>query len=337
MSLMRKVMSTPNQVYNVASVIGRRSLPGWIFLEAEHLTDVHHLCKDVHHIFLSNTHPADSQDILAYLTESPAHVPTEGSWIRIHKGPYTGDLAFVIDILSGGLEVTVRIVPRINLNPGDVSTGKRKRGKASSEIPAEAAKKPDQRLFDPSTVAAVYGENSVEPRNQVFIFQDEIYRDGLLEIDIDGPFMEGHPTREELMLFAKCPTVPPEYIKTALDLLSATELRNGDTVKIIAGQLNGSIGKIQNHRTTEADIFIDGLKEAVAIPISYLRRCFAIGDHVKVVMGDEKGSTGMVTSITQDIVGVWDIDQAQQVSRRNPSPAPQINPCFCSMSFPQII
>ena len=39
-------------------------------------------------------------------------------------------------------------------------------------------------------------------QGRAFVFKKTVFCDGLLELEVTGPFKQAHPTREELLLFA---------------------------------------------------------------------------------------------------------------------------------------
>jgi hypothetical protein len=304
------------------SVIGRTSIPGCIAVEAIDRDDVYQLCHGIHDIYSNDISPIDREQNLNYLTEGPSYEPTEGSWVRLCRYPYQGDLAIVASVDSRSLTITVRCKPRIDLNPDSVK-GKGNRKRKRGDRPAQV-------LFDPSAVAKVYGSDSVSPRNQVYVFKNKIFREGWMDMDVKtGNFVPATPTRQELMSFRECSTIPEEYITRQLKVLNSINFRPGQSVKILRRDLAGSIGKVQSHRGDEVDVSLDEMSVPVTLPISAIRQNFRTGDDIKVVFGHNIGCTGIVLSADGDLVNMWDIDHATEVcDLLSPLVYPKLIPFF---------
>ena len=116
MSISRKASL---QNLSITSAFQRDSFHGHLYVEAR-----------------SEAHVRDAVHGLVgiYITNSPALVPIEempdllkskrketplavGGWVRIKRGTYKGDLAQVDDVPEGGEMISLKVVPRIDLNP----------------------------------------------------------------------------------------------------------------------------------------------------------------------------------------------------------------------------
>ncbi|KAG6880723.1 hypothetical protein C0992_002858, partial [Termitomyces sp. T32_za158] len=73
---------------------------------------------------------------------------TPGSWVRIRRGKYVGDLAQVMDITENGEDVGLKFIPRIDLTPRDEgaldASGKKRKKPAAGA----SNLRPPQRLFN---------------------------------------------------------------------------------------------------------------------------------------------------------------------------------------------
>lgn len=255
------------------------------------------------HIFADDIHAIEPEDSLSYLKEVPSYTPTNDTWVRLKRHPYRGDLAFVCDVDPLNLSAHLILIPRIDLSPKSALKGKRKRGS-----------RPLQALFNPFAVAEVYGQKSVEKRNNIFLFKGKTYRDGWLDFSVeDANLTEATPTREELLQFGTCPSIPHDVIKKHLDILSAQSLRPGDSVKITSGNSSGLLAKVCECRGDEVDVLIQR-HISLTLPASALRRHFEIGDSVIVSLGDSSGSTGIVISVLETQVTIWNMDLANEVN-----------------------
>ena len=297
--LMEKALESAERSFEVYSVIGRVSLPGWIVVEAPRIYDVQALCEGVSNIYAGVIHFINPDEGPRYLKEPPSYTPVAYSWVRLSWYPYRGDLAFIHSVQPSSLSATVIVIPRIDFNP---LAGKRKRGH-----------RPIQSLFDAKKVAAAYGQESVQARNQgVFIFQRDVYKDGYLELEVEKGLTEVTPSKEELLSFGFCPLIPPDFVKNSLDLLRSETLNSGDTVKVAKGALAGSLGRIHAVHQGQAEV-LTSTNIRVTLPVSVLRRNFGVGDSVKVVIGKEAGATGLVVSVTGENITLWDVECAKEV------------------------
>ena len=301
--LMEKALESAERLFEVYSVIGRVSLPGWIVIEASRICDVKAFCEGVNNIYAGDVHFINPDDGPRYLKEPPSYTPVANSWVRLHRYPYRGDLAFIRSVQPSSLSATVIVIPRIDFNSLAANTGKRKRGH-----------RPIQSLFDANKVAAAYGRESVQRRNPgVFIFKGDIYKDGYLELEVESLRAEATPSKEELLSFGFCPLIPLDFVKRNLDLLHSETLNSGDTVKVAKGALAGSLGRIHTVHQGEAEV-LTSTNTRVTLPVSVLRRNFEVGDNVIVAIGKEAGMTGLVVSVIGENITLWDVECAKEAS-----------------------
>ncbi|KAG5634479.1 hypothetical protein H0H81_001807, partial [Sphagnurus paluster] len=137
----------------------------------------------MHNIFAHQSELVESEDAPAILKETQSYAPAVPSWVCLTKHPYNGDLAYVKDYDVWGAKVLV--VPCLHLNPGapPVQPGKRKR--TTSLAQRKHAGHVEKCLFDHHQIIDIYGESTLKHRNQVFVFKQNIYEDGYLELQTD--------------------------------------------------------------------------------------------------------------------------------------------------------
>ena len=70
---------------------------------------------------------------------------TPGSWVRIRRGKYQGDLAQVMDVTENGEEVGLKFIPRIDLNPKDEASIDGKKRKKITAGSSSFAMRPDRK------------------------------------------------------------------------------------------------------------------------------------------------------------------------------------------------
>ena len=257
-----------------------------------------------------------------------------GGYVRLKRGKYQGDLAQIDDIESNGLEVTLKIVPRLDygLNedanapmtengPGD----KRKRPAAFN-----AASRPPQRLFSEGDAKKKHGKyltqlSSLNRKHYQYL--NDTYINGFLikDFKIQHLITEGvNPTLEEVTRFA----AGGEDGSENLDLTAlAASLKNhaatdsylpGDMVEVYEGEQQGVIGRAIAVR---GDIVTLNVREgdlkgqSIEVPIRGLRKRFKLGDHVKVIGGARfRDEVGSVVRIVKDQVTILSDMSMQEIT-----------------------
>ena len=90
------------------------TMSGYVYIEARRQADVSEALED-----MSNVYPR-SKMVLVPVKEMPdllrvtkSEELAVGGWVRIKRGRYQGDLAQLEEVETNGLDVTVRLVPRL--------------------------------------------------------------------------------------------------------------------------------------------------------------------------------------------------------------------------------
>lgn len=246
-----------------------------------------------------------------------------GGYVRLRRGKYQGDLAQIEEVETNGLEVTLRIVPRLDYGltddpnaPVDGQGEKRKR-----VIGFNIKNRPPQRLFSEAEARKKHARNLVTMSNlssrKHFQFFGDIYRNGYLikEFRINHLQTEDvNPTLEEVTKF----TAAGEDGNENLDLTAlAASLKSnttgdnylpGDMVEVFDGEQQGVFGKAVAVRGDIVTISVaEGeLKgQRIEIPIKGLQKRFNEGDHVKVIGGSRfRDEVGLVVRVKNDQVTI---------------------------------
>ena len=301
----------------ILSAFQRDSLPGIIYVEARSSQQVVHAINGLVGVFPSRgvtLVPIKEMASLLQIKKKETTI-TPGSWVRIRRGKYTGDLAQVLDIAENGEEVGLKFVPRIDLNPKDdimTSDGK-KRKKAGSGLNVNS--RPPQRFFNYEEVVKVHGRRAVAKRNQVYVFGNDTFRDGYIEKDIkiSGLILENvNPTLDEIMKFTRREdgvegehTVDLSIIAEASKKEAILVLQPGDHVEVFEGEqlgVHGVVESIANDVVTLRAMGVDIEGQKVDVPARSLRKRFKPGDHVKVMAGQNADETGLVVSVSDNVV-----------------------------------
>jgi transcription elongation factor SPT5 len=316
-SLMRKAIALEYTArpLEIVSAFQRDSLPGIIYVEARSSKQVSTACDQLVGVYLSrgiHLVPIEEMASLLQIKKQDLTV-TPGSWVRIKRGKYQGDLAQVMDITENGEDVGLKFIPRIDLNPrDDQGTDLRKRKKATT---GSATMRPPQRFFNFEEVIKVYGRKSVSKRNQVYVFQNDTYKDGFIEKDfkLSALVLENvNPTLDEITRFTKGQdgaenesAVDLSIIAEASRKAAIAVLQPGDHIEVFEGEQAGVHGVVQEISQdvvtiTAVGVDIDGQK--VELPARSVRKRFKPGDHVKVMTGQNTDETGLVVSVADNVV-----------------------------------
>jgi transcription elongation factor SPT5 len=307
-----------NRPLQILSAFQRDSLPGMIYIEARSAKQVNEACNGLVGIYPSRgvaLVPIEEMASLLQIKKQDLTV-TPGSWVRIKRGKYQGDLAQVMDITENGEEVGLKFIPRIDLNPKDDATAEgKKRKKLGLGGGSATSLRPPQRFFNYEEVVKVYGRKSVSKRNQVYVFQNDTYKDGFIEKDfrLTGLQLENvNPTLDEITRFTKGQdgtenetSVDLSIIAEASRKAAISVLQPGDHVEVFEGEQSGVQGTVQSveqDTVTVVPIGVDFDGQKVQIPARSVRKRFKPGDHVKVMTGTNADETGLVVSVADNVV-----------------------------------
>jgi transcription elongation factor SPT5 len=243
-----------------------------------------------------------------------------GDWVRVKRGKYQNDLAQIEEVETNGLEVTVRLIPRLDygLNEDHQAPvdAKRKRFGAANN----SAARPPQRLFSEAEASKKHGRHLVGTSNlsgKSWNYLGDTYVDGFLvkEMKIQHLITTSvNPRLEEVTMFAR----GSEDGAANLDLASlANTLKNtvsedayrpGDMVEVFKGEQQGIIGRTVATRNDIITLEVtegDMKGQRIDAPVKTLRKTFREGDHVKVIGGSRyQDELGMVVQINGDSVTI---------------------------------
>lgn len=303
------------------------TMPGYIYLEARKQADVMHALKGVSFAYPMTKIllvPIKEMPDLLYVVKKAEITP--GTWVRFKRGKYQGDLAQVENVLASGLEVRIRMVPRLDYGnnpdenenlPGGVKRKRNPFGNKGNSLVG----RPPQRLFseiDARKNHTKYLQNgtTTSAGKKNFTYLGDEYEDGFLVKDVKLSLVQTenvNPTLEEVSKFASS---TGDDGTENLDLGAlAQSLRNtqssyqpGDTVEVYDGEQQGVIGKVtsvQNDIVT-MDVTEGDLRgKRIEIPSKGLRKKFREGDHVKVTGGSKyRDEVGMVVRMVEDKVTI---------------------------------
>jgi transcription elongation factor SPT5 len=317
-SLMRKAIDlqySANPIH-ILSAFQRDSLPGMIYVEARSSQQVGKAVNGLVGVYPSRGFtlvPIEEMASLLQIKKQDVTVAL-GTWVRIRRGKYQGDLAQVIDISSeNGEDIGLKFIPRIDLNPKDETLigGKRKKG---TVIGTSTSMRPPQRFFNYEEVVKVYGRKQVSKRNQVYVFQNDTYKDGFIEKDFKLSALQlddVNPSLDEITRFTRGvegredEKVDLSIIAEASRKAAVAVLQPGDHVEVFEGEQSGVEGTVHAVNQDVVTISATGVDlegQRIDVPARSVRKRFKPGDHVKVMAGQNEGETGLVVSIHDNVV-----------------------------------
>ena len=319
-SLMRKAIDLEysNHPLSILSAFQRDSLPGMIYVEARSAKQVSDAINGLVGVFPSRgitLVPIEEMASLLQIKQQELTV-TPGSWVRIKRGKHNGDLAQVMDVTENGEEVGLKFIPRIDLNPKDdlyTTVDGKKRKKPTMGL--SASMRPPQRFFNYEEVVKVYGRKSVSKRNQVYVFQNETYKDGFIEKDFRLTALQlddVNPTLDEITRFTRGQDGTENEANVDLSIIAEASrkaaisvLQPGDHVEVFEGEqsgVHGSVHSIEQDIVTMEPVGVDFDGQRIQVPARSVRKRFKPGDHVKVMTGKNADETGLVVSVVDNVV-----------------------------------
>jgi transcription elongation factor SPT5 len=326
--LMRKfeAAATSRSPMRICSAFERGDGPmaGYIFVEARRKIDVDEALANIPDVYpRSKMNLVPVKEMPDLLRVNKSKELEVGGYVRIKRGVYQGDLGMIEDVESNGLEVTVRLVPRLTygMDEDQSRPGAEKRKRPNAFQPAvNFANRPPQRLFN---------ENEAKKRHERFLtanrgltgrswtYKGESYVDGFLVKEFKLQHLTTtnvNPRLDEITKLTKTAADGSEL----LDLESlAHSLRNtsaegsylpGDEVEVYEGEQRGIVGRIEAVTGNIISIMVSEgelLGQLVEVPVKGLRKRFREGDNVKIIGGSKyRDEVGMVLRIKDDKVTV---------------------------------
>ncbi|OQU85804.1 hypothetical protein SORBI_3004G313400 [Sorghum bicolor] len=287
----------------IKSVVALEHLKNFIYIEAEKEAHVKEACKGLRNI-IASTKPTlvpirEMADVLSI--ESKSVDLSRDSWVRMKLGMYKGDLAKVVDVDNVGRKVTVKLVPRIDLQ---VLANKLD----GQEVPKKSFI-PPPRFFSVDEARELHirvGRRRNRDSGEYFdVVGGLLFKDGFLHKTFSIKSISTHdikPSFDELEKFKKPGDDLNEDVASLSTLFTNRKkghFMKGDAVIVIKGDLKnlkGSVEKVEDS-TVHIQPKLAGLPRTLAFSETDLCKYFNPGDHVKVISGVQEGATGMVVKV----------------------------------------
>lgn len=305
-----------------------QSMSGYVYIEARKQADALSALDGIMNVYPRSKIvlvPIKEMPDLLRVTQSEQLQP--GGYVRLKRGKYAGDLAQIDNVETNGLEVQLKIVPRLDYGQnednapmidGNIRGEIQKRKRAGAMGLNAVAVRPPPRLFSEAEAKKKHSKHlkSLSTFNKKhWEYWNEEYRDGYLIKDFKIQHLQTHnvnPTLEEVTRFVAGAEDGSENLdinalaQTLKKSSASDNYLPGDVVEVFEGEQAGVIGKAVSVRGDIVNISVtDGalLGQYVEVPQKGLRKRFKEGDHVKVIGGSRyRDEVGMVVSIKKDTV-----------------------------------
>lgn len=266
-----------NQPPAITSAFTRTSIPGYVFIEAYHVSEVHHAVDGFVSVRDKNPNFIVATDYVGLLSRTCSRVE-DGQWVRCLVGRYHGDVGYVSD--TDEWNASVVFVPRI-----PIPRGKRQRGGRPPPRAWTAAEVVQQ--FDHRKVR-VHGANK-------FTFGGSLYEDGLVWecVPISHLRVSNH-SPEDIAPFVRSNKLRTEPLFDAcVKRFAQDSTQVGDRILVVSGEHAGIIGCIERIHDNVADVVTQSPEEHSGLVIGVVLRDlmphFLAGDHVKDRWSDRAG------------------------------------------------
>lgn len=302
--------SNPLEIF---SAFQRDGFMGYIYIEARKVTAVDHALKGFANVYTQSKIlvPIKEYTDLLRVNKSKEQELTPGTYVRIKRGKYQGDLAIVENLSENGLEARLKVIPRLDYGKFaslNRSFDGKRRPNANS-----AKNRPPPRLFSELDAIQHDQGNLIKRGPKTFIYQNETYENGFLLKDYKLTYLNTEniiPALDELQRFSGASeegidlTALSQTLKQDRNNVS---FQNGDHVEVFTGEQAGVQGRVIG---TQGDIVTvkattGPLKNRkFDAPASNLRKKFSVGEHVRVASGNYAGEVGMVVNVEKDNVTI---------------------------------
>lgn len=308
--LMQKFLDKGSEL-QIRSAIALDHLKNYIYIEADKEAHVREACKGMRNIYTGSkillVPIKEMTDVLS--VESKAIDLSRDTWVRMKIGTYKGDLAKVVDVDNVRQRVTVKLIPRIDLQ----ALANKLEGR---EVPKKKAFTPAPRLMnvDEARDLNLRVERRRNPMSGDYFenINGMLFKDGFLFKNVSMKSISAqniHPSFDELEKF-RPPAENGDGDMTSLTTLFANRKKGhfmkGDRVIIVKGDLKNLKGWVE--KVEEDTVHIKpnaaGLPKTLAVSEKELCKYFEPGNHVKVVSGATEGATGMVLTVQGHVVNI---------------------------------
>ncbi|XP_019196746.1 PREDICTED: putative transcription elongation factor SPT5 homolog 1 isoform X2 [Ipomoea nil] len=294
----------------IRSVIALDHLKNYIYIEADKEAHVREACKNMRMIYPAKIMLVPIKEMTDVLSvESKAVDLARDTWVRMKTGTYKGDLAKVVDVDNVRQRVTVKLIPRIDLQ----ALANKLEGR---EVPKKKAFIPPPRFMniDEAREMNLRVERRRNPMTGDYFenIGGMMFKDGFLYKTVAMKSISTQniqPSFDELEKFRQ-PGESGDGDMASLSTLFANRKKGhfmkGDRVIVVKGDLKNLKGWVE--KVEENTVHIrpkeKNLPKTLSVGDKELCKYFEPGNHVKVVSGASEGATGMVVSVEGHVVNL---------------------------------
>ncbi|XP_039003283.1 putative transcription elongation factor SPT5 homolog 1, partial [Hibiscus syriacus] len=304
--LMQKYIDNGSEL-QIRSVTSLDHLKNYIYIEADKEAHVREAIKGLRSIFGAKIMLVPIREMTDVLSvESKAIDLSRDTWVRMKIGKYKGDLAQVVDVDNVRQRVTVKLIPRIDLQALANKLEGREVPKKKAFVPPRFMNVDEARELHirverrQDSITGAYFEN----------IGGMLFKDGFLYKTVSMRSISAQnikPTFDELEKF-RTPSNNGEGDMAGLSTLFAKRKKNhfmkGDAVIVVKGDLKNLKGWVE--KVEEENVHIrpemKGLPKTLAVNEKELCKYFEPGNHVKVVSGTKESATGMVVKVERHVL-----------------------------------
>ncbi|BAH91888.1 Os02g0772000 [Oryza sativa Japonica Group] len=292
--LMQKSIDTPD--LQIKSVLALDHLKNYIYVEAYKEAHVKEACKGVRNIFASRKVTLvpirEVADVLS--VQSKSTDISINTWVRMKLGAYKGDLAKVVDVDDVHQKVTVKLIPRIDLQA------------LANKFDGLKVVKEKKSFVPPPKLFSANEARRNRDSGEYYEMVDGLkFKDGFLHKTFSIKSISAHniqPSFDELEKFREPDNDINEDAASLSTLFTNRKkghFMKGDSVIVIKGDLKNLEGYVEKAEDATVHIRskLPGLLNTLVFNEGDLCKCFNPGDHVKVVSGVQEGATGLVVKV----------------------------------------
>ncbi|WCJ43436.1 Transcription elongation factor Spt5 [Euphorbia peplus] len=292
----------------IRSVVALDHLKNYLYIEADKEAHVREACKGLRNIYAQKIMLVPIKEMTDVLSvESKAIDLSRDTWVRMKIGTYKGDLAQVVDVDNVRQRVTVKLIPRIDLQ----ALANKLEGR---EVAKKKAFVPPPRFMNVDEARELHIRVERRRNHMTGDYFENIggmlFKDGFLYKTVSMKSISAQnikPTFDELEKF-RTPGENGESDVGSLSTLFANRKKGhfvkGDAVIIVKGDLKNLKGWVE--KVDEENVHIrpemKDLPRTIAVNEKELCKYFEPGNHVKVVSGTQEGATGMVVKVDQHVL-----------------------------------
>ncbi|KAK4790588.1 hypothetical protein SAY86_017892 [Trapa natans] len=293
----------------IRSVVALDHLKNYIYVEADKEAHVREAIKGLRNIYSAQKVMLvpinEMTDVLS--VESKAIDIARDTWVRMKTGTYKGDLAKVVEVDNVKQRVTVKLIPRIDMQAIANKMENRETAKKKSFVPP-----PRFLNVDEARELNIRVERRRDPMTGDYFetIDNMKFKDGFLYKIVSIKSISSHnikPSFDELEKFRK-PSENGDGDLGPLSTLFANRKKGhfmkGDAVIVVKGDLKNLKGWVE--KVEEENVYIrpelKDLPKTLAVNEKELCKYFEPGNHVKVVSGTQEGATGMVVKVEQHVL-----------------------------------